>query len=197
MEKIIVRRLVAGIGLIVWSLYSFYRSYTLSSFANKYSTALGEKIIDSMIKNSNALLIFSILILLIGVSFTATCNRKPIKNLDYSVVIIYFIVSAICGAMAGTIVPVTKLIAFVAFILLILGLSFKNNLKKKEKVDTINVDENSSNLTNKSLITDSTEPIKSEKNSDLRDLRDLKKLLDDGIITQDDFDTKKKQILKL
>ena len=36
-----------------------------------------------------------------------------------------------------------------------------------------------------------------ENNSDLDDLRSLKKLLDDGIITQDDFDTKKKQILKL
>lgn len=197
MERMIVRRLVAGIGLIVWALYSFYRSYTFSSFANKYSTALGRKITDSMIKNSNALIIFSVLILLIGVSFIATCNRKPNKNLDYPIVIIYFIVSAICGAMAGTLAPITKLIAFVAFILLILGLSFKNRLKTNEKEDTRNIDKNSSNITNKSLITDTTEPIKSEKNSNLNDLRDLKKLLDDGVITQEDFDTKKKQILNL
>lgn len=37
--------------------------------------------------------------------------------------------------------------------------------------------------------------IKSSSNSNLADLRELKSLLDDGIITQDDFDKKKAEIL--
>lgn len=41
-----------------------------------------------------------------------------------------------------------------------------------------------------------TQPeIKSSSNSNLADLRELKSLLDDGIITQDDFDRKKADIL--
>lgn len=41
-----------------------------------------------------------------------------------------------------------------------------------------------------------TQPeIKSSSNSNLADLRELKSLLDDGIITQDDFDRKKAELL--
>ncbi len=41
-----------------------------------------------------------------------------------------------------------------------------------------------------------TQPeIKSSSNSNLSDLRELKSLLDDGIITQDDFDRKKAELL--
>ncbi len=41
-----------------------------------------------------------------------------------------------------------------------------------------------------------TQPeIKSSSNSNLSDLRELKSLLDDGIITQDDFDRKKDELL--
>ncbi|MFL4498501.1 SHOCT domain-containing protein [Weissella sp. MSCH1] len=37
--------------------------------------------------------------------------------------------------------------------------------------------------------------IKASSNSNLADLRELKSLLDDGIITQDDFDRKKAELL--
>lgn len=45
------------------------------------------------------------------------------------------------------------------------------------------------------ILNDSVNKIPNEKTTDANDLRNLKQLLDDGVITQEDFDAKKKQIL--
>lgn len=188
-KPIIVRRLISGISLIVLSLYSFYRSYVFYNVPKKYSDIMDTKLIKFMIRNSNGLFIFGVLILVIGILFAFTSNKQPLKWLEYSIAIVYFLVNAICGFVTGSeLAPITKIIALLGFLMFTLGLPFKNGFKNMPFKASKDNENQSSKTPNKISVNDQ---------SDLNDLVKLKELLDSGIITQDDFNKKKKKILNI
>jgi hypothetical protein len=188
-KPIIVRRLISGISLIVLSLYSFYRSYVFYNVPKKYSDIMDTKLIKFMIGNSNGLFIFGVLILVIGILFAFTSNKQPLKWLEYSIAIVYFLVNAICGFVTGSeLAPITKIIALLGFLMFTLGLPFKNGFKNMPFKASKDNENQSSKTPNKISVNDQ---------SDLNDLVKLKELLDSGIITQDDFNKKKKKILNI
>lgn len=198
MNKIIIRRLIAGILLFVFAIITWQESYRVAAYA-------GTLYIPKSAQGAGGTgLILAILAGIIGVIYAVTCNKRPIKWLEWSICIVAIVITLLAATENTKYYPDLNLFRWSFIILVALGLPLKKGFKDmpfEEKKDTRNVEENtnnnSSSITGKPLINSTKEAIKSEKNSDLNDLRDLKNLLDEGIITQDDFDTKKKQILKL
>ncbi|MFT8329615.1 MAG: SHOCT domain-containing protein [Oenococcus oeni] len=85
-------------------------------------------------------------------------------------------------------------------ILVVLGLpekksGFKGMPFVKKENETI--PEHKPEVETKKSTSKSKKNTKTENKNDLNQLVELKKLLDSGVITQEDFDTKKKQILGL
>lgn len=128
---------------------------------------------------------------IIGIIFAVTCKQRPIKWVEYSISIISIIIFLI--AISQNTKFYGDLVAFQwgFFILVCLGLPFRKGFKGmpfKTRDESEPAPEQEAVASNSNSSNDS---------SNIEKLRDLKKLLDDGIITQEDFDKKKKELLKL
>lgn len=195
-NRVIVRRLVAGILLIILALYTFYRSYVFSTVPEKYNAIMDTELKNEMNGNSNALFVFGILILTIGIIFSLTSNKRPHKWIENSLALAFVLISMACGILAGGVVaPISKQLSVLAFFLVILGLTWSKKgfkgmpfIKKGEAVVEAK--------TNPAVPTEVSNKQATIKGSST-ELRELKKLLDDGILTQEEFDAKKKKILGL
>ncbi|MFT8558216.1 SHOCT domain-containing protein [Liquorilactobacillus hordei] len=198
MDKLIIRRLIAGILLFVFAIIAWQESYRVAAYA-------GTLYIPKSAQGAGGTgLILAILAGIIGVIYAVTCNKRPVKWLEWAICIVAIIITLLAATENTKYYPDLNLFRWSFIILVILGLPLKKGFKDmpfEEKKDAKNIEENtnnnSSNVITEPLVNNTNDPIRPEKNSDINDLRDLKKLLDEGIITQDDFDTKKKQILKL
>ncbi|MHA5104174.1 SHOCT domain-containing protein [Oenococcus oeni] len=175
-NKLIVRRLVAAIGLFVLAAYYLYVSIASILYAidvinsdNEYKTTAG----SGQFWDSYLSFIFMIIIPLgIGITYLIYSNKHLTKNVEWIVVIIAGLMM-----LAFSIFTSAKNVdGYILMGLVILGLSFDQN-KKENKVETKKVNK--------------------PENDNLSQLVELKKLLDSGVITKKDFDEKKKQILGL
>lgn len=185
-NKLIARRLIAGIFLIIATVPMFIESMRVINYS-------GTLYIPKSAEPLGAGGVFlSILSLAVGIFFCVTCKRRPVKWQEYTLAIIGVVFFVILGLLSHQDYYTDLTIwRWLFVILMCLGLPLKNGFKdmpfesktRKEVTEKV----------------EPTEPIKKEEfaNSSTKELRDLKKLLDDGIITQEDFDKKKKQILKL
>lgn len=188
-NKVIVRRFVGGILLILASAYTFYRAINIFNMKAKFSNVLDSKLLSQLDGNGRALILLGIIDLLIGVIYVLTRNKRPRKLTEYGIVVGFIIGGVLCGMLAGYIEPITKMLAGTASILVIIGLPGKKGFKNmpfltKEEIKNGVV---------------STPIMKKESSNGTltTQLTELKKLLDDDLITQEEFDAKKKQILKL
>ncbi|KRN07418.1 hypothetical protein FD15_GL002286 [Liquorilactobacillus sucicola DSM 21376 = JCM 15457] len=189
-NKLIVRRLVSGILLLVVSVYTFYRSYVFYGVPAKFPNIMDKELKASMNGNGNALLISGITVLIIGIYFICTCNQRPYRWIENTIVFGYIFIQFFCsyliGVTGGTLEPISKELLGLSLFIIAVGLPFKHGFKdmpfvKKGEIISKQKKENSSQEI----------PVISEA----RQLRELKKLLDDGIITQEEFNAKKKKVL--
>ncbi|MFT8413044.1 MAG: SHOCT domain-containing protein [Oenococcus oeni] len=186
-NKIILRRLIAGILLILISIYCLYESYQVATWGQKFN-------ISKMINAGGGGYLIAIFGFIIGLIFTFTARTRPVKWLEYSIAAIEVIIFVIVGNISiGQYFSDLHIFQWGFFILVMLGLPFKQGFKDMPFVS-------------KSDAKKETAPIKQQvkktikepvKNEDLSQLVELKKLLDSGVIAQADFDAKKKQLLGL
>ncbi|KRM91464.1 SHOCT domain-containing protein [Liquorilactobacillus cacaonum] len=189
MDKLIIRRLIAGILLFVFAIIAWQESYRVVAYA-------GTLYIPKSAQGAGGTgLILSILAGIIGIIYSVTCNKRPLKWLEWAICIVAIIITLLASTESTKYYPDLNLFRWSFIILVALGLPLKKGFKNMPFEEKIN--NNSSYATTKPPVNNTSESISSEKKSNLNDLRDLKKLLDDGIITNEEFDAKKKQILNL
>lgn len=166
-NKLIVRRLVSGILLILFALLAFAAS-NMDAFLRMATNVDISAIIG-------AYRILAIAAMAIGIFFCASCKMRPRKIVEYSIAIIGILIFALVPFTEGYSVSAYLEIFHWAFIIILaVGVPFKNGYRG---MPYQNKNENSLKL--------STE----------KQLNDLKELLDDGTITQEEYDEKRKKIL--
>lgn len=166
-NKLIVRRLVSGILLIVLAVLSF-----VVSNMNANLSLITHEDISALIGVYRILAIFS---LAVGVFFCASCKMRPKKWVEYTISILAIILFIL--------IPTTEYYSSSAYlmifqwaflIIMIVGLPTKKGFK-----DMPFQKKNENNL----------------KTTTEKQLSDLKELLDDGTITQEEYEAKRKKIL--
>ncbi|MHA5168174.1 SHOCT domain-containing protein [Oenococcus oeni] len=187
-NKLIVRRLIAGILLLLASFRGFYISYSVFHAEKQFSFVTQEK----MQTFAEYVLTVAIVSFIISIIFLITCKRKPEKMIEYSItgmVLLVFLITAIyaIGITAYT-AGILSTFNILMLFLTALGLPGKKGFKGMPFI----TQEEAAKPIQKSEST-----AKAENKNDLQQLIELKKLLDSGVISQEDFDTKKKQILGL
>lgn len=163
-------RLVFGIIFIVVAVFALFQSLTVSA---AYSLANSE---DGTTAGA-AGLVFSILMLVIGIIFIAARknNSRGFKTATYIMCVIGFLLAL--GAMD----EFSDMIIYA--ILLVAGVFFSNRTTRIKD----------SNNNNKPQMPN----INSSNNDSTDEILKFKKLLDEGAITQEEFDAKKKELLNL
>ncbi|MFT8493533.1 MAG: SHOCT domain-containing protein [Liquorilactobacillus nagelii] len=176
-NKIIVRRLIAGILLILMSIYCIYESNQLNRVGStNLSTSAGAGYVIGAYS------------FIVGVIFIATCKTRPVEWFEYTIVGIgvILLIAVTVSAPQKYFVDL-KFFSLGLIIFMALGLPFKNGFNGMPFTSKIENDDS-----------ENAKDINSSKryiSDDSAKLRELKQLLDDGIITQAEFDAKKKQIL--
>ncbi|MFT8866141.1 MAG: SHOCT domain-containing protein [Lacticaseibacillus paracasei] len=193
-NKLIVRRLVAGVLLIVTALWAFYDTAVFGRLLAFYRGTNMEMVVQS---EEGLVIMSGILGLIVGIVYISTSKRRPVKWLEYTitgVAIVFLLLSQTAvDLLAGGIVSVIR---WLIFLFVGVGLPLKNGYKDmpfaSKKASSItdvvsdhDLAETGSNKNDKTNMIDDT------------DLRKLKKLLDDGIISEQEFNAKKKQLLGL
>ena len=170
-NKLIVRRLVSGILLILFSIVVFSESAQMLNLASSLGTHYSQ--IISAAAGSGILLALAAGIT--GIIFTATCKIRPIKAVEWVIVIIDVIVTFLVSTNQYADYFKDLIIFQIIFaILLIIGAPYKKGYKD---MPFRNKNENSLKFTTE------------------KQLNELKEMLDDGTITQEEYDAKRKKIL--
>ncbi len=77
-NKIILRRLIAGILLILIYIYRLYESYQVTTWGQRFS-------ISKMITAGGGGYLIAIFGFIIGLIFTFTARTRPVKWVEYSI----------------------------------------------------------------------------------------------------------------
>lgn len=187
-NKLIVRRLISGILVLICALIAIYDStfYLGSSNYDYLAKYAGKEAANISMMTGMAFVVFAIYLIIVGVVFISTSKRRPKKIIEYGIVIAWFGVTFIMGVISYRQFPgLLKNILTLSFIALVIGLPFKHGYKNMPFVGEDN------RLPEKEVKTSGSIMSTSEGNQ----LIELKKLMDDGIITQEEFNAKKKKIL--
>ncbi|AVI94071.1 putative permease [Oenococcus oeni] len=187
-NKLIVRRLVAGILLLLASFRGFYISYSVFHAEKQFSIVTQEK----MQTFAEYSLTIAVVSFIVSIIFLITCKRRPEKMIEYSitgVVLLVFIVTVIyvIGITAYT-AGFLSTLNVLMLALTALGLPGKKGFKGMPFITQEETEK---------PIQKSENTVKAENKNDLQQLVELKKLLDSGVITKKEFEAKKKQILGL
>lgn len=193
-NKLIVRRLVAGVLLIVTALWAFYDTTVFGRLLAFYRGTNMEMVVQS---EEGLVIMSGILGLIVGIVYVSTSKRRPVKWLEYTitgVAIVFLLLSqTVVDLLTGGIVSAIR---WPVFLFIVVGLPLKNGYK-----DMPFASKKASSITD--VVSDhgpaETGSNKNDKTNmiDDADLRKLKKLLDDGIISEQEFNAKKKQLLGL
>ncbi|BAN72084.1 SHOCT domain-containing protein [Lacticaseibacillus paracasei] len=193
-NKLIVRRLVAGVLLIVTALWAFYDTTVFGRLLAFYRGTNMEMVVQS---EEGLVIMSGILGLIVGIVYVSTSKRRPVKWLEYTitgVAIVFLLLSQTAvDLLTGGIVSAIR---WLVFLFIVVGLPLKNGYK-----DMPFASKKASSITD--VVSDhgpaETGSNKNDKTNmiDDADLRKLKKLLDDGIISEQEFNAKKKQLLGL
>ncbi|MFT8361452.1 MAG: SHOCT domain-containing protein [Liquorilactobacillus satsumensis] len=190
-NKIIIRRLIAGILLIMMAAFCVYEAFTVINFGQEYN-------IQKMISAGGGGIVIGIFAFIVGLIFIVTSKTRPIKTVEYSISVLGVVIFIFTGLInRGRFFIDLPYFRWGLLLLMSLGLPFKNGFKdmpfiseSEAKKKTVPVKQ----PVKKTVVQAVKEP---SKNEDLSQLVELKKLLDSGVITKKDFDAKKKQILGL
>jgi len=170
-NKLIVRRLVSGILLILFSIVVFSESAQMLNLASSLGAHYSQ--IISAAAGSGILLALAAGIS--GIIFTATCKIRPIKAVEWLIAIVDIIVIfLVSDNQYASYFKDLLIFQFVFVILLVIGVPYKKGYK----------DMPFRNKNEKSL-----------KFTTEKQLNELKEMLDDGTITQEEYDAKRKKIL--
>ena len=166
-NKLIVRRLVSGILLIVLAVLSF-----VCSNLNANLEMLTGQDIDALVGVYRLIAIYS---LVVGIFFCASCKRRPKKWIEYTIAAITIVLFILIPSTQHYSTSAYLIIFQWALIIIVAaGLPTKKGFKD---MPFQNKNENSL------------------KNATEKQLNELKEMLDDGTITQDEYDAKRKKII--
>ena len=174
MNYLTKKRGIPGIVMLILGLYIAYCGINASIIGTKFG-------VERAVALGGDDIFLGIAGIIPGIVLICTHNKMPHRWIDYSIAIIAAICLIICltefpGFGAG-------LINWMIFIIILACLIYalpwsRNGYKNYHYPNNIN----SSYFSN---------------NNNLEDIKKLKSLLDDGAITQDEYDKKKKQLLNL
>ncbi|MDC6274347.1 hypothetical protein QYI97_13445 [Lacticaseibacillus paracasei] len=126
-NKLIVRRLVAGVLLIVAALWAFYDTNVFGRLLVFYKGTNMEVTVQS---EEGLVVMSGILGMIIGIIYVSTSKRRPVKWLEYTitgVAIVFLLISqSAVDLIAGGIV---SSIRWLVFLFIAVGLPFKNGYK--------------------------------------------------------------------
>lgn len=187
-NKLIVRRLVAGILLLGTSAWSIFNSF--QDVENVITIEKAEEIvghnqdITPIWNNIFASWMLIVIAIAIGIIYIVFSNKRPIKWLEYSMISI-----AIIGLVVFTVIePSENYGQYIFIVLVALGAPLKKGFKGMPFATQEEAEKPTPNQ---------KKAVKTEDSGNLQELVELKKLLDSGVITKKDFDAKKKHILGL
>lgn len=126
-NKLIVRRLVAGVLLIVAALWAFYDTNVFGRLLVFYKGTNMEVTVQS---EEGLVVMSGILGMIVGIIYVSTSKRRPVKWLEYTitgVAIVFLLISqSAVDLIAGGIV---SSIRWLVFLFIAVGLPFKNGYK--------------------------------------------------------------------
>lgn len=173
-NKLIVRRLIAGIFLILLAILVMSESLKMANV----SSLLGGHSERVIMTASGEGVILSIFACITGVIYSATCKIHPNKIIECVIVIVDIIIILLVSTSPYLSYYKDLIFFQFAFALFIaIGAPHKNGYK--------GMPFKKSNMKSK----------KAGVNATKQQLNDLKEMLDDGTITQDEYDAKRKKIL--
>lgn len=166
-NKLIVRRLVSGILLMILALLAF-----ICSNMNAILRLMTNQDISALVGVYRLIAIYS---LAIGIFFCASCKQRPTKWVEYTITTTSVIMFAFIPLTQGYDISSYLMIFQWALLFIVaLGLPSKKGFKD---MPFRNKNENSLKFTTE------------------KQLNELKEMLDDGTITQEEYDAKRKKIL--
>lgn len=196
-NKLIVRRLIAGILLLLSSIIELAESVRVAEYGEKFDTS---NFTSQYTSQAGIGLIAGAIAFIIALVFIVTCKMRPRKWVEISLAIaiaISFLFATIVPTNYFTDLPIFKW-ANLFFICLGLPWSKKGfkGMPYVSKAEKTMVEEN--NATEESDTIHREKAVSNEPRINVPDeIAKYKKLLDDGTITQDEFEAKKKQLLNL
>lgn len=190
-NKLIVRRLIAGILLILFAFLVMTESFDLYNIGASFNN--NTKLIAA--SGSGMLLAFAAGVS--GVIYAATCKIRPIKGIELTMFIIN------CSVLG--LVKTNQYIGYfkdmglfelIFLILLALASPYKKGYKDMPFKKFNDKAPNGSDTSAASKSSDiNTVPNSSDVTLTKKELSELKELLNDGTITQEEYDAKRKKIL--
>ena len=178
LKKLIVRRLIGGLLLAIFGFYILYRGINLSILGVRYD-------IESITSIGGDYIILGGVSALVGTVLASTSYMFQKKWLDYTLtivetigIVIWMIEISFPGSEHGSLVWIDTLIAAA---LLIISIPWSKNGYKEMPYNM------------KKPVKESRVIVSSSK--DLDQITKLKQLLDANAITQEEFESKKKEIL--
>ena len=164
-NKLIVRRLVSGILLILFSIVVFSESAQMLNI----SSSLGAHYSQIISTAAGSGFLLALAEGITGIIFTATCKMRPIKVVEFLIAIVLVRDNQYANYFKDLLI-----FQFIFLILYLIGAPLKKGYKN---MPFRNKNENSLKFTTE------------------KKLNELKEMLDDGTITQEEYDAKRKKIL--
>lgn len=175
-NKLIVRRLIAGIFLILFAILVMSESLKMANV----SSLLGGNSERAIMVAAGSGMILSIFAGITGVIYSATCKIHPNKIIEYVIVIVdIFIIFFVSTNQYASYYKDLIIFQFAFALFIVIGAPYKNGYKgmpfkkSNKKSPAAGV------------------------NTTRQQLNDLKEMLDDGTITQKEYDAKRKKILDI
>lgn len=219
-NKLIVRRLIAGILLVLLAILVMSEALKMANVGS----LLGAHYRRAITTAASSGMVLSIFAGITGVIYSATCKIRPNKIIEYLIVIVDIIIIFFVSTNQYDSYFKDLTIFQVAFVILMaIGAPYKKgykdmpfkklNDKTSNSPDTSTVsnssDTNSTsnspdistvpNSSNTNSTSNSADTSTASNSSDVilikKRLNELKELLDDGTITQAEYDAKRKKIL--
>lgn len=170
-NKLIVRRLVSGILLILFSIVVFSESAQMLNI----SSSLGAHYSQIISTAAGSGFLLALAEGITGIIFTATCKMRPIKVVEFLIAIVDAIVIVLVrDNQYANYFKDLLIFQFIFLILYLIGAPLKKGYKN---MPFRNKNENCLKFTTE------------------KKLNELKEMLDDGTITQEEYDAKRKKIL--
>lgn len=185
-NKLIVRRLVAGILLLVMAIVSFYEATSIMKDAEELQSVVDSSTMARIQGAGGVMVMMGLWGIVIGIIYTATCKIRPRKWLEWTIIgvdlVVFFLTATEVDLISTGLVSIIR---WVVFILVAVGAPLKygyTDMPWATKADRAKQTPPTS-----TPLTDNT----------AEQITKLKSLLDSGALTQDEFDAKKKQLLNL